>query len=137
MVSWTDAQSSSETNMLKKIIGKDPARIIYSTTTVHADIKGDVTTYTLHAKGSHSSIDITEGKIDKGTNKHTAKFKFIYDKYTFTGKIKGSADHPKVMLDPSSLMQGKTGEKIQKNLDKALGEDVGKAVGGFLKGFKF
>ncbi|NOR56843.1 MAG: hypothetical protein GQ531_11650 [Sulfurovum sp.] len=130
-------QSSSTTNTVKKLIGKDPARIIYTTTTLHADIKGDVTTYVLHAKGSHSSIDITEGRVDKKSNSHSAKFKFVYDKYIFTGKITGSTDHPKVLLDPSSLMQGKTGDKIQKNLDKALGEDVGKAVGGFLKGLKF
>ncbi len=130
-------QASSSTNTIKKLIGKDPARIIYTATTLHADIKGDVTTYALHAKGSHSSIDITEGLLDKRKNSHSAKFKFVYDKYIFTGKIVGSVDHPKVLLDPSSLMQGKTGEKIQKNLDKVLGEDVGKAVGGFLKGFKF
>jgi hypothetical protein len=54
-----------------------------------------------------------------------------------TGTVGGSVEHPSLSIDPSAIMQSKTGEKIQKKLDKALGGDMGKAVGGFLKGFKF
>jgi len=128
---------SSTTNTVKMFIGKDPARIIYTSTKLHATINGDVTRYTLIAKGSHSSIEITNGKIDKANDKHTAKFKFVYDKYVVTGAIGGTVEHPSVSVDPSSIMDSKAGEKIQKKLDKALGGDMGKAVGGFLKGLKF
>ncbi len=130
-------KSSSTTNTVKMFIGKDPARIIYTSTKFHADIKGDVTRYTLTAKGSRSSIEITNGKIDKVKNIHRAKFKFVYEKYVVTGTIGGTVDSPSLLVDPSSIMQSKTGEKIQKKLDKALGGDMGKAVGGFLKGLKF
>ena len=130
-------KSSGTTNTIKMFIGKDPARIIYNSTKLHAKLNGSVTRYTLTAKGSRSSIDVTEGKIDKVNDKHTAKFKFVYEKYVVTGSIAGTVDHPSIVVDPSALMQSKTGEKIQKELDKALGGDMGKAVGGFLKGMKF
>lgn len=130
-------KSSSTTNTIKMFIGKDPARIIYTSTKLHADMNGDVTRYNLVAQGSHSNIDISQGKLDKANNKHTAKFKFVYGKYVVTGTIGGTIEHPRIMVDPSSIMQSKTGEKIQKKLDKALGNDMGKAVGGFLKGLKF
>lgn len=128
---------SSTTNTVKMFIGKDPARIIYTSTKFHADIKGGVTRYTLTAKGSRSRIEVLNGKIDKIKNTHSGKFKFIYEKYVVTGTIGGTAKSPSLLVDPSSIMQSKTGEKIQKKLDKALGGDMGKAVGGFLKGLKF
>lgn len=128
---------SSTMDTVKMFIGKDPTRIIYDTTNLKAKINGDVTTYVLTAKGSRSSIDVTEGKIDKLKNQHTAKFKFVYEKYTVTGSILGTVDNPKLVVDPSSIMQSKTGEKVQKELDRALGGDMGKAVGGLLKGLKF
>jgi len=130
-------KSSGTTKTIKMFIGKDPARIIYTSAKVHAIINGDVTSYTLIAKGAHSSIEVTKGKIDKVKDTHTAKFKFVYEKYVVTGAIGGSVDHPRIIVDPASIMGSKTGEKIQKKLDKALGGDMGKAVGGFLKGLKF
>lgn len=130
-------KANGTTNTVKMLIGKDPARTIYKTTTLHATLDGDVTHYTLNAQGSHSSIIISNGVIDKKKDTHRATFKFIYEKYVVTGAIKGSATHPSLTINPSSIMQHKVGEKIQKRLDKALGEDMGKAVGGFLKGIKF
>jgi len=130
-------KQSSTTSTVKMFIGKDPARIIYSATNLYANIKGDVTTYTLTAKGAHSTIEVTEGVINKEKNTHHAKFKFVYEKYVVTGSIGGSADNPSLRVDPSSVMNSEAGEKIQKKLDKALGGDMGKAVGSFLKGFKF
>jgi len=130
-------KSSTTTKTVKMFIGKDPARIIYRSTKLHADINGDVTTYNLLAEGTHAKIEITAGKIDKAADTHRARFNFVYDKYSVTGSIGGSVEHPSIIVDPSALMQSKTGEKIQKELDKALGGDMGKAVGGFLKGMKF
>lgn len=130
-------KASSTTNMVKMFIGKDPTDIIYSSTRLDAKIDGDVTTYTLKAKGSRSSIAVTEGKLDKEKDTHSGKLKFVYEKYVVTGTIRGTIDSPSIIIDPSSIMQSKTGEKIQKKLDKALGGDMGKAVGGFLKDFKF
>ncbi len=128
---------SSVTHTIKMFIGKDPARIIYEKTTLRAKINGDVTHYTLQAKGTRSSISISDGYIDKKRDKHDARFKFVYEKYVVTGRITGSAKSPSIVVDPSSIMQSKAGEKIQQKLDKALGGDMGKAVGGFLKGLKF
>ncbi len=130
-------KANSTTNTVKMFIGKDPARTIYKTTTLHAKINGDITRYTLTAKGSHSSITISDGVVDKKKDTHRAKFKFVYEKYVVTGSIGGSVAHPTIIIDPSAIMQSKTGKKIQKKLDKALGKDMGKAVGGFLKGIKF
>jgi len=130
-------KANSKTNMVKMFTGKDPARTIYKTTTLKAKINGDITHYTLHAKGSHSSIEISNGVINKIKDTHRAKFKFVYEKYVITGAIGGSVKHPSFIIDPSAIMQGKIEEKIQKKLDKALGGDMGKAVGSFLKGMKF
>ncbi|HSR73198.1 MAG TPA: hypothetical protein VLL31_00005, partial [Sulfurovum sp.] len=59
---------SNLTSVISMAIGKDPARVIYSSTTFHADIKGEITDYTLHAIGSSSSIDITEGRLNRLNN---------------------------------------------------------------------
>jgi len=124
---------SSLTSVISVAIGKDPARVIFSSTKFHADIKGKITEYTLHATGSSSSIDITQGRLNKHNNTNTARFKFVYEKYTVHGKIKGTTDNPKVTIDTSAILKDKIDEKLQDKLDKALG---GKA-GEFLKGLKF
>lgn len=124
---------SSLTNVISIAIGKDPARVIFSSTKFHADIKGNIITYNLHAIGANSSIDITEGRLDTIGNANTAKFKFVYEKYTVMGKIKGTTDNPKVTIDTSSLLKDKIDEKVQDKLDDVIG---GKA-GEFLKGLKF
>jgi hypothetical protein len=124
---------SSLTSMISMAIGKDPARVIFSSTKFHADIKGKITDYTLHATGSSSSIDITEGRLNKTNNINTAKFKFVYEKHTVRGKIKGPVNDPKVTIDASELLKDKIDEKLQKKIDKAFG---GKA-GELLKGLSF
>ena len=125
---------SSLTQTVKMFLGKDPARIIYSSTKFHADIKKKVTHYTLKAQGSHSSFTILNGSIDKRSNKHTANFTFVYEKYTIHGKIKGSADNPKVTIDTSALLKEQlSNEKIQKKIEKALGGKAAK----FLRGLNF
>ncbi|PHS37574.1 MAG: hypothetical protein COB07_10360 [Sulfurovum sp.] len=124
---------SSLTSMIKMVIGKDPARVIFSSTKFHADIKGKITAYTLHAKGTRSSIDITEGRVDKRNNTHRAKFKFVYEKYTVSGKIRGTIDDPKVSIDTSALFKNRIDDKLQNKIEKVLG---GKA-GEFLKGLSF
>jgi len=124
---------SSTTNTIKMVIGKDPARVIFSSTKFHADIKGKITEYTLHAKGTRSSIDITDGRVNKSNNINTAKFKFVYEKYTVNGKIKGTVDDPKVTIDTSALFKDKIDDKIQDKIEKVLGGKVGE----FLRSLKF
>jgi hypothetical protein len=124
---------SSLTSIISMAIGKDPARVIFTSTKFHADIKDKITDYTLHATGSHSSIDITEGRINKTNNTNTAKFKFVYEKYSVNGEIKGTVDDPKVTVDTTALFKDKIDEDMQKKIDKVLG---GKA-GEFLKGLSF
>ncbi|MFC2057802.1 hypothetical protein ACFLR6_02570 [Campylobacterota bacterium] len=124
---------SPATNTIKMVIGKDPARVIFSSTKFHAEMKGKITYYTLHAKGSHSSIEITNGRVNKINNTNTAKFKFVYEKYTVYGKISGAINDPKVTIDTSAILKDKIDEQLQEKIDKALG---GKA-GEFLRGLKF
>jgi hypothetical protein len=124
---------SSLTRTIKMVLGKDPARVIFSSTKFHADIKGKITLYTLHAKGTRSSIDITEGKVDRSNNTHRAKFEFRYETYTVRGKITGSRDDPKVSIDTSALLKNKIDDKLQKKIEKVLGGKAGK----FLKGLSF
>lgn len=124
---------SNLTSVISMAIGKDPARVIYSSTKFHADIKGKITDYTLHATGTRSSLDITEGRLNAANNTNTAKFKFVYEKYTVSGKIKGSADNPKITVDTTALFKEKVDEKLQEKIDKVFD---GKA-GEFLKGLSF
>jgi len=107
--------------------------VIFSSAKFHADIKRKTTLYTLHAKGSRSRIDITEGRVNKQNNTHSAKFQFVYEKYTVSGSIKGSIEDPKVSIDTSTLLKNRVDEKLQKKIDKVLG---GKA-GELLKGLSF
>ena len=124
---------STLTNTIKMFLGKDPARVIFSSTKFHANIKGNVTDYTLLAKGTRSSIEIRNGRINTANNAHAAAFKFVYEKYRVNGKIKGTLDNPKVTLDTTSLLKDKLDDELKDKLEKALG---GKA-GEFLKGLSF
>jgi len=126
-------KQSNLTNVISLAIGKDPARVIFSSTKFHADIKENITTYNLHAIGTNSSIDITEGRLDASNNSNTAKFKFVYEKYTVMGKIKGTTENPRVTIDTSALLKDKIDGNVQDKLDEVIG---GKA-GEFLKGLKF
>jgi hypothetical protein len=124
---------SSLTSTIKMVLGKDPARVIFSSTKFHADIKGKVTLYALHAKGTRSSIDITEGRVDRSHNTHRAKFEFMYETYTVRGKITGTRDDPKVSIDTSALLQNRIDDKLQNKIEKVLGGKAGK----FLKSLSF
>jgi hypothetical protein len=124
---------SNLTSVISMAIGKDPARVIFSSTKFHADIKGDITDYTLHAIGTRSSIDITEGRLNKANNTNTAKFKFVYEKHTVRGKIKGSVNDPKITIDAGSLLKDKVDEKVKKKIDEVLGDKAGE----LLKGLSF
>ena len=124
---------SDLTKMISMAIGKDPARVIFSSTKFHADIKGDITAYTLHAIGTRSSIDITEGRLNKLNNTNTARFNFVYEEHSVRGKIKGSVNNPKITIDTSALIKDKIDEKVQEKLDKALGGQAAE----FLKSLPF
>jgi len=125
---------SALTNALKAVIGKDPSRIIFKSTTFHANINRDIVTYLLHAKGSYSSIDITDGYLNKKTGAQRAKLKFVYGKHTIYGKIKGTLEHPKIQLDAEKIvkekLKKKIRDKVQKKLEKALGGQAGALLRG-------
>lgn len=127
-------KSSSLTNTIKMFLGKDPARIMFTSTKFHADIKKKITTYTLLATGTRSSITIRDGKINKVTNQHSANFTLVYEKYTVHGKIKGSADNPDVTFDTNTILKEQLSSgKLKEKLEKALGGKAEK----FLKGLSF
>ena len=125
---------STLTETLKRVTGKDPARIIFKNTTFHADINKDTIAYVLHAKGSYSSIDITDGHLNKKSSTQSAKLKFVYGKYTIYGKIKGSLKDPKITLDAQKIikekLQQKLKEKVEQKLEKALGDKAGALLRG-------
>lgn len=121
------------TSTITMFLGKDPSRIIFSDTKFHADIKGDIVDYTLNAKGTRSSIEISNGKLNKATNNHTANFQFVYEKHTIRGAIKGTLDNPKVTLDTKSLINDEMKDKLQNKVEKMFGEKAGN----FMKGFSF
>jgi len=124
---------STLTNTIKMFLGKDPSRIIFSSTQFHSNIKKNIVTYMLRAKGARRSLDISSGRINTINNTHTAKFKFVYEKHIVYGKIKGTLDNPKVTLDTTSLLKDKVKDKLKNKLEKELG---GKA-GELLKGLSF
>ena len=121
------------TSTITMFLGKDPSRIIFSDTKFHAVIKGNSVNYTLNAKGTRSSIDISDGKLNKATNIHTAEFKFIYEKHTIRGNIKGTLENPKVTLDTTSLINDEMKDKLQNKVEKMFGEKAGS----FMKGLSF
>lgn len=121
------------TSTISMFLGKDPSRIIFSDTKFHALIKGDKVAYTLNAKGTRSSIKISDGRFDKSTNNHTANFQFIYEKHTIRGAMKGTLDNPKVTLDTASLINDEMKDKLQNKVEKMFGDKAGK----FMKGFSF
>jgi len=113
---------SSLTKTLTMLIGKDPSRIIFSSTKFHANIKGDMVRYSLHAKGTKSAIDITNGRLNKANNKHTAKFNFVYKKHHVYGQIKGTLDNPIVIPDTSAFIKKKVEGELEKVLNKKATE---------------
>ena len=118
------------TQALAKIFPKDPTRIIYKTTTLNAAFSPNRVRYTLHARGSRSTLDITEGRVDSRSGKQYAKLKFVYEKYTIFGTISGTTAQPKFTLDASRLIEQKVEDAIRKKVEKKWG----KGAGALLKG---
>ena len=121
---------SPMTRALAKILPKDPTRIIYKTTTLDATFAPDRVNYTLHARGSHSILDITEGRVDTRSGKQYAKLKFIYEKYTIYGTITGTTQKPKFILDTSKLIEQKVSDEIRKKVEKKWGKEAGALLKG-------
>ena len=118
------------TQALAKIFPKDPTRIIYKTTTLNATFAPNRVRYTLHARGSRSRLDITDGRVDTRSGKQYAKLKFVYEKYTIYGTIGGTTAQPKFTLDASKLIEQKVEDAIRKKVEKKWG----KGAGALLKG---
>lgn len=121
---------SALTEVLKGVLGKDPARIIFLSTTLHANIKGDDIAYTLYAKGTRSAIEITKGRVNKRTKMQSGRLKFVYEGYTVYGKITGTTDHPKIVLDTGAILKEKFGNKLREKLEKKWGEGAGSLLKG-------
>ena len=113
------------TQTLAKILPKDPTRIIYKTTTLDATFAPNRVNYTLHARGSRSTLDITEGWVDTRSGKQHAQLKFVYEKYTIYGIITGTTEKPKFTLDTSKFIEQKVSEEIRKKVEKKWGKEVG------------
>ena len=123
------------TKMLTYLLQKDPSRIIFKTTTLTADIRGDTIFYKLIAKGTRSAIEISNGKLNQVKNRHSAKIKFKYEKYTINGTISGSVSNPKIRLDTKSLLTDKVKNNVKKRVQEELDKAMKGKVGDFLKGF--
>ena len=118
------------TQALAKIFPKDPTRIIYKTTTLNATFAPNRVRYALHARGSRSSFDITEGRVDTRSGKQYAKLKFVYGKYTIYGTIGGTTAQPKFSLDASKLIEQKVEDSIRKKVEKKWGKGAGELLKG-------
>jgi len=121
---------SALTEILRGVLGKDPARIIFSSTTLHANIKGDEITYTLYAKGTRSAIEITKGRVNKRSKMQSGRLKFVYEGHTVYGKITGTIDHPKIVLDAGAILKEKFGNKLREKMEKKWGEGTGSLLKG-------
>ncbi|HIQ47747.1 MAG TPA: hypothetical protein EYH57_09030 [Sulfurovum sp.] len=129
---------SKLTQTVKLLLKKDPSRIIFKTTRLDANIKGNIVSYTLNAKGKRALIEISSGRFNKMKNINSANFKFVYEKTTITGKIKGNVDHPSISIDPASLMTDEMKTKILKSkTGQKINDALGGNLGGLLKGLKF
>jgi len=116
------------TQSIKRLLGTDITRIVFSKAHIDATIDKKITTYTLYATGDESAMTIEDGIINKTTNNHDAKFTLYYQKYTLHGKIEGSIDDPDVTFDTKALFEEQLSqETIKKSLDKA--ENFLKALG--------
>ena len=123
------------TQVLTAVLGKDPSRIIFHQTHYHADINGDHIQYTLQAKGTRSSIEITQGYIDTRTKAQKGRVKFYYEGKTLYGKISGTVDTPKFALDAGSTLKANYGNKLKKKLQEKVEKKWGKEAGALLKSF--
>jgi hypothetical protein len=121
---------STLTEILKPVLGKDPARIIFDNTRFDAKIDKGHIAYTLKAKGTYSAIEIMEGRLDTVTKRQSGRLKFVYGKYTVYGKIGGTTDDPKITLDTEAIVK----EKLQKKLQNKIEKKWGKEAGALLKG---
>jgi len=121
---------SKLTRMLTPVLGKDPARIIFKTTTFHARINKDIVTYKLLAKGTRSAIEVTQGWIDQKSKRQRAKLKFVYGKYTVYGTVSGTTENPKITIDTGAIIQQKLQQKLQKKLEKKWGKEAGALLKG-------
>jgi hypothetical protein len=119
------------------LLGKDPSRILFSSTKLKANIKGDIITYSVDALSQKASISLSQGVLNKAKDTHTAKFKLVYEKNTITGKIQGSIDNPKVSIDAKSLMNNRMKEKLKEKISDKVNSMFGEEASDLFKGLTF
>ena len=119
------------TEVLTAVLGKDPSRIIFRKTHYHADINGDQVRYTLQAKGTRSGITITQGYINTRTKAQSGRVKFFYEGKVLYGKISGSTDKPRFVLDAGSTIKAQYGKKLEEKVEKKWGKEAGALLKSF------
>ena len=119
------------TEVLTPVLGKDPSRIIFRKTHYHADISGDHVHYTLKAKGTRSGITITQGHINTRTKAQSGRVKFFYEGKVLYGKISGSTDKPRFVLDAGSTIKAQYGKKLEEKVEKKWGKEAGALLKSF------
>ena len=122
---------SQLTEVLAAVLGKDPSRIVFQKTHYHADINGDQVRYTLQAKGMRSGISITQGYINTRTKAQSGRVKFLYEGKVLYGKISGSIDKPKFILDAGSTIKAQYGKKLEEKVEKKWGKEAGALLKNF------
>jgi len=119
------------TEVLTAVLGKDPSRIIFHKTRYHADINGDTVRYTLEAKGTRSGITITQGYINMRTKAQSGRVKFFYEGKVLYGKISGTIDNPRFILDAGSTVKAQYGKKLEEKVEKKWGKEAGALLKSF------
>ncbi len=122
-------------NKLSQLVGTftkyDMTKEVYEDTVLKGVINKENVTYLLDMKGSQTSLNIPNGKLNTTTKLTNADFLFKLQKTDIRGKILGKANAPDVKITGSNYLQ----KKAIKALDKHIPEKQKAIVNDLLKLF--
>jgi hypothetical protein len=119
------------TKMVLQLLHINLEKVNYPHAKFTAKIKKDISHFKFNAKNPSSHFRVNKGTYNKRSQAISAKVDILVNGKKIKGKIGGTVDHPKVILDPSTLLKSKIENKLF-NKEKT-DENVKGLIKGLLK----
>ncbi len=127
---------STFTDLIATFTHHDLAKERFNETTFTSVINNDKVVFNFNARSKNSYISFKQGKLNIKTNRIEAPFDILIKGKDFKGMIKGDINKPKIKLNTSKYLKEKAVNKVEKLIEKKLGEDKAEKLKGILNIFK-
>lgn len=128
---FLESQFSSILNTFAQF---DITKEVYEFVNIKSDINKNIIESTVDMKSKYTSISVPSSKIDTQKRTVLALVKTDLKGIEFDTNISGTFDNPKIKVDTSKLISSGAKEKAKEKINKAIEKKLGENADGFLKG---